>query len=188
MANSATRLLVLGVVRAHGTAHGYLVRSELVSWYADEWANVKWGSIYHSLRQMTREGLLTAREVESGRVDYTITKKGETEYFRSIREMLRSPEYTHDALGAALAFLPDLPRHEAIDLLEQRLELLTADHTEITDELLKVDTWDAPEHVRELVMLWGHDTASNIAWTREAIVRLENGAYTMADDRDPGKK
>lgn len=42
---STTRLLVLGVVAGHGTTHGYTVHSELVSWGADGWANVKWGSI-----------------------------------------------------------------------------------------------------------------------------------------------
>ncbi|OLT29722.1 hypothetical protein BJF83_10045 [Nocardiopsis sp. CNR-923] len=34
---SATRLLVLGVVRMHGRAHGYRVGRELMSWGADAW-------------------------------------------------------------------------------------------------------------------------------------------------------
>ena len=46
---SATRLLVLGVVRMFGRAHGYQVRRELLTWSADEWANVQPGSIYHAL-------------------------------------------------------------------------------------------------------------------------------------------
>ena len=47
---SATRLLVLGVVRGSGHMHGYRVGADLLSWGAGEWANVKWGSIYRALR------------------------------------------------------------------------------------------------------------------------------------------
>jgi DNA-binding PadR family transcriptional regulator len=55
---SATRLLVLGVVRMYGRAHGYQVRRELLTWSADKWANVQPGSIYHALKKMTAEDLL----------------------------------------------------------------------------------------------------------------------------------
>ena len=51
---SATRLLVLGVVRTHGQAHGYLVNAELESWGAEKWAGLKSGSIYQSLRQLAK--------------------------------------------------------------------------------------------------------------------------------------
>jgi hypothetical protein len=30
--------------------HGYRVGHDPLSWGAGEWANVKWGSIYHALR------------------------------------------------------------------------------------------------------------------------------------------
>ncbi len=60
---SATRLLVLGVVRKHGKAHGYQVRRELLTWSADKWANVAPGSIYHALKQMAKEGLLERVDV-----------------------------------------------------------------------------------------------------------------------------
>ncbi len=53
---SATRLLVLGVVRRYGRAHGYQVRRELLTWSADEWASVQPGSIYHALEKMTAVG------------------------------------------------------------------------------------------------------------------------------------
>src|ERR1700754_4752848 len=61
---SATRLLVLGVVRMHGRAHGYQVRRDLLTWSADKWANVAPGSIYHALKKMAREKLL--EEVHEG--------------------------------------------------------------------------------------------------------------------------
>jgi DNA-binding PadR family transcriptional regulator len=64
---SATRLLVLGIVRGYGRAHGYRVGNDLVSWGADEWANVKWGSIYHALRALTQSGFLLGQNDIPGR-------------------------------------------------------------------------------------------------------------------------
>ncbi len=56
---STTRLLILGVVRIFQPVHGYDVRRELLSWGADKWANVQPGSIYHAVRKMTEEELLS---------------------------------------------------------------------------------------------------------------------------------
>ena len=51
-------MLVLGVVRTFQPVHGYDVRRELVSWHAEEWAQVAPGSIYNALKSLTRDGLL----------------------------------------------------------------------------------------------------------------------------------
>ncbi len=34
---SVVRLLVLGIVRMHGRAHGYVVHRELLSWKVETW-------------------------------------------------------------------------------------------------------------------------------------------------------
>jgi DNA-binding PadR family transcriptional regulator len=57
---SATRLLVLGVVRIFQPVHGCSVRRELLTWKVDDWAHVKPGSIYNALRTLTKEGYLEA--------------------------------------------------------------------------------------------------------------------------------
>jgi hypothetical protein len=59
-------LLVLGVVRMYGRAHGYQVRRELLGWSADKWANVQPGSIYHALKKMTAKEQLEQVDVEPG--------------------------------------------------------------------------------------------------------------------------
>lgn len=107
---SATRLLVLGVVRSYGRAHGYVVLRDLCAWRAEEWANVKSGSIYHALRQLAKEGLLLATTVDKwpGRVDYEPTEAGEAEYLRLLGEALGRPDPHPDLLAAGLIFLNDL--------------------------------------------------------------------------------
>lgn len=62
---SSTQLLVLGVVRKSEPVHGYDVRRTLLTWRADEWANVNPGSIYHALKTLTRDGFV--RVAETGR-------------------------------------------------------------------------------------------------------------------------
>src|SRR3954447_14509251 len=114
---SATRLLVLGVVRGYGRAHGYLIGNDLLSWGADEWANVKWGSIYHALKQLTKSGFLREEWTVPGRTDYELTEQGEQEFQKLLRTALSKPEPKPDMLGAGLALLPALARQDAIKLL-----------------------------------------------------------------------
>ncbi|RCV51548.1 PadR family transcriptional regulator, partial [Marinitenerispora sediminis] len=176
---SATRLLVLGVVRRLGRAHGYLVRSELLSWGAEEWANVKWGSIYHALRQLTKEGLLASTEITEwpGRVDYEVTEAGDAEFLRLLRDALRGPDHRADILGAGLALLPALPRAEAVELLRARLAALEAQHEEVAARLERIATGGGDPHIRELPGLRMHGIDSAAEWTRGLIERLEAGSY-----------
>jgi DNA-binding PadR family transcriptional regulator len=178
---SATRLLVLGIVRGYGRAHGYRVGNDLLSWGADEWANVKWGSIYHALRALTQGGYLLDHNDIPGRTEYELTERGEAEFRRLLRDALRRPLPRPDFLGAALAMLPSLPRDEAISLLQERRAALEAARDKARAQ---VDALVDPPHVRELFGLWEHTAASAAEWTRGLIERLEAGAYPM--DGEPG--
>ncbi|WP_030106957.1 PadR family transcriptional regulator [Actinoalloteichus caeruleus] len=180
---SATRLLVLGVVRQCGTAHGYRVRAELVAWGAEEWANIKWGSLYHALRQFAKEGLMIATPAKDtpGRTDYSLTTSGETEFHRLLRDALRRPEHRPDTLGAALALLPALTREEAITLLTERLRTLETERTEKA-KLAELGTAPGTEHLRELPRLWEHTARGGIEWTQGLLHRLRSGTYAMTND------
>lgn len=186
---STTRLLVLGVVSGLGTAHGYAVHNELRSWGAHEWANVKWGSIYHALRQLAKEGKLEAMPADdgSGRVDYRITEEGERAFHDLIRKALSDAGPHADLLAAGLAFLTALPRAEAIGLLEQRLAALEKARDTMAPLVGSFDDWKEPgtEHVPELFGLWYENAVHAAEWTAGLIRRLKAGAYTMADDPRP---
>ena len=182
---SATRLLVLGVVRGYGRVHGYRVGADLQSWGAGEWANVKWGSIYHALRQATRAGLLRDHDDVPGRTDYELTERGEAEFGRLLRDALRHAQPRPDLLGAALALLPALTRDEALALLRERLTALEQRREKAQAQL---DGWTDPPHVRELFGLWETGAAAGVEWTRRLIGRLTDGAYAMAGEPgSPGR-
>ncbi len=182
---SAVRLLVLGVIRLRQPTYGYAVRQELLSWRAEEWTNVKPGSIHHALKQLTREGRLRALGTEAsdlgpGRTLFELTPDGEQEFFRLLENALGSVDM--EELGAGIALMDALPRARVI-------ELLTAQRrhtTEIRDGLLAMmpefpGRYEAP-HSPDLLELWSGVFAGFTDWTGRLVERLEAGEYRMADD------
>jgi DNA-binding PadR family transcriptional regulator len=182
---SATRLLVLGVVRGYGRAHGYLIGNDLLAWEADRWANVKWGSIYHALSALTRSGSLVDHAGPRGRTEYELTERGEAEFLGLLRGALRTPDPRPDRLGAALALLPALSRAEAVALLTERRDAV---EDACRDAERRRDAWTEPPHVRELYGRWAADAAADAEWCRGLIARLEQGEYPMAGEPgSPGR-
>lgn len=176
---SATRLLVLGVVRGYGRAHGYLIGHDLMSWGADVWANVKWGSIYHALKQGVKADFLSEDWTVPGRTEYELTEKGEFEFRRLLADAVRTPDPRPDMLAAGLALLPALTRDQALSLLEIRLSAVEAIRKEADGQLTG---WREPPHVRELYRLRVANAANDVAWTRGLIDRLNAGEYAMAGE------
>jgi DNA-binding PadR family transcriptional regulator len=187
---SATRLLVLGVVRQYGKAHGYQVRRELLTWSADKWANVQPGSIYHALKQMTKEGLLEQVETEPGaagpeRTGYQLTSEGELQFQILLARTLADADQDMVAqhnFAAAFTFLTALPRKRAISLLRHRITQLTGQHANLEDLLREGTDWGHPAHINEMYRLWLACTEATIGWTEDLVKRLEAGEYEMADD------
>ncbi|UGY92239.1 PadR family transcriptional regulator [Streptomyces gobiensis] len=186
---SAIRLLVLGAVRQHGRAHGYMVRNDLEFWGAHEWSNAKPGSIYHALKQLAKQGLLRAHDVAPStaggppRTEYELTDAGETEYLKLLRHALTAIDEKQDMLTSGVGFIVDLPREEAIALLKERVAALEDWRAEVTQHWTPEGS--TPEewgHIGEIMGLWVHTSDSGAEWTRGLIERLENGAYVMAGE------
>ncbi|MEY7973011.1 PadR family transcriptional regulator [Saccharomonospora xinjiangensis] len=186
---SAVRLLVLGVVRMHGMAHGYVVRRELLSWAADKWANVQPGSIYHALKKMNAEGLLAHVDTADGdrpdKVTYELTADGERYFDQQLATMLaevRQDPSANYAFAAAVAFLPALTRARATSLLEYRLTQLKGELANLDVALSEGENWGHPRHVSALYRLWRAHVEADTTWTRDLLDRLGAGEYVMADD------
>ncbi|AEY90788.1 transcriptional regulator [Streptomyces hygroscopicus subsp. jinggangensis 5008] len=188
---SAIRLLVLGAVRQHGRAHGYQVRNDLEYWGAHEWSNAKPGSIYHALKQMAKQGLLHAHEIAPStaggppRVEYEITDRGEDEFFRLLRESLVAYDQKMDLQSAAIGFLVELPRAEALELLRERIRRIGRWRTAVTEHYVPEDGPERLGHIGEIMNLWVHTADSDAAWTQGLIDRLEAGAYAFAGEGEP---
>lgn len=185
--SSATRLLVLGVVRISQPVHGYDVRRELLEWRVDTWAHVAPGSIYHQLRALVRDGLLEVTGVEQqggrpARTRYQLTPAGEARFFELLRAALSTVEASGMLLMAGLPFFPLLARDEVVELLERRAAVL--------DEVVagggpfgEVDP-DTPEHVAEIFALTTARLRADAGWARVLVERLRAGRYELADECD----
>lgn len=188
---STIRLLVLGAVRQHGRAHGYQVRNDLEYWGAHEWSNAKPGSIYHALKQMAKQGVLLAHEVAPStvggppRTEYELTDVGREEYFRLLREALASYGQKTDVLSAALGFIVDLPRAEAVALLRERLAKLAAWRGSVTEYYLPEGGPGELGHIGEIMNMWLHSAEAEAEWTRGLVARIEGGAYVFAGEGEP---
>jgi DNA-binding PadR family transcriptional regulator len=188
---SAIRLLVLGAVRQHGRAHGYQVRNDLEYWGAHEWSNAKPGSIYHALKQMAKQGLLHAHEIAPStaggppRTEYEITEKGTEEYFTLLRESLIAYDQRPDVLTAALGFMVDLDREEALELLEERVRGIEEWRKAVTEYYTPEDGPGQLGHIGEIMNFWVHSADTGGQWTRGLIERIRGGAYTFAGEGEP---
>ncbi|MGN5379663.1 PadR family transcriptional regulator [Streptomyces lasalocidi] len=188
---SAIRLLVLGAVRQHGRAHGYQVRGDLEYWGAHEWSHAKPGSIYHALKQMAKQGLLHAHEIAPStaggppRTEYEVTRQGTEEYFALLREALVTYDQRGDMKTAALGFMVDLPRAEAVQLLKERSRRIEAWRASVTEHYVPEGGTAQLGHIGEIMNMWVHTADSEDAWTRGLVERLENGAYTFAGEGEP---
>ncbi|NUQ99747.1 MAG: PadR family transcriptional regulator [Streptomyces sp.] len=188
---SAIRLLVLGAVRQHGRAHGYQVRGDLEYWGAHEWSNAKPGSIYHALKQMAKQGLLHAHEIAPStaggppRTEYEITDWGTEEFFRLLREALVARDRSIDMLSAAIGFMVDLERSEAVQLLRERLRSLAEWRDSVTENYVPEDGPEKLGHIGEIMNMWVHAADGEAAWTQGLIARIESGAYTFAGEGAP---
>ncbi|MFE1173414.1 PadR family transcriptional regulator [Streptomyces sp. NPDC058773] len=188
---SAIRLLVLGAVRQHGRAHGYQVRNDLEYWGAQDWSNAKPGSIYHALKQMAKQGLLRAHDIAPStaggppRTEYELTAAGETEYFALLRTALSQPDQKVDMLSAGIGFVVDLPRAEAVALLQERVRALQEWRTTVTGYYTPEGGTGQLGHIGEIMNMWVHSADSGAAWTRGLIERIEGGAYVFAGEGEP---
>jgi DNA-binding PadR family transcriptional regulator len=179
-------MLVLGVVKLVGEAHGYVVRRELKSWSADSWANVQPGSIYHALKSLAKDGLLEpvgTAESEEGpaRTTYRITAAGEHELQDLLHHALADATAGNDEVSAAVAMLNLVPRKQAVVLLKNRLAGLEGQLTPTRHGIDSMPEMGKPAHVSELFRLWLVHLEGQVRWTQELIERLEAGAYELSD-------
>jgi DNA-binding PadR family transcriptional regulator len=184
---SSTRLLILGVVRWFQPVHGYDVRRELLSWHADEWANVQPGSIYHALKKLAEEGLLHEVATEQvgarpARTTYEITPKGEEEFQDLLNRGWWDVKPVLDPFAMAFTFLPAMPRHLGAAALRHRAQQLRLMTESL--RLRKVVELDMEyaEHIAEFMELGIAKAEAEAEWCDRIADRLTKGELRASDD------
>ncbi|MDQ1910595.1 PadR family transcriptional regulator [Paenibacillus sp. GD4] len=123
-----TRLALLGLL-LNKSMHGYELQSMIEQSKMDQWANILSGSIYYALNKMEEEGLVAAESEERTgarvRKVYGITEAGRAQFKELLLQSLGA--YPHSAKSEftlSLAWLPQLPKEEALGVLRQNLAQL----------------------------------------------------------------
>lgn len=185
--------MILGLLRMAGPLHGYDVRRELLSWGSAEWANIQPGSIYHALRKMAEEGLLTEVATDQvgarpARITYEITPTGEDEFQTLLRSYWWRTETPKDPFLAAFSFVPSLPREEAVAGLRSRAKQLraTCDSLRASMESRWIQR-QKPTHVAWMFELWIARAEGEIAWCERVADRIESGVSYLPDEFEPGQ-
>jgi DNA-binding PadR family transcriptional regulator len=180
---SSTRLLVLGVVRIFQPVHGYDVRRELLSWRADQWANVAPGSIYGALKTLVKDGLLeiVGTDQVGGRPERTtfqLTDEGDKEFHSLLRKTWWAVEAPLDPLMPGVCFLPALPKDELISALEHRKQQVEGQLKHLAFVAAEIpDSPTTPNHVMELLRLSSARLGAETAWADALIAALRRGDY-----------
>lgn len=183
---TATKLLILASVRELGTGHGYQVRRALEERGVHLWANIQQGSIYHALRALHSDGLLSEAASSKGhtrgpaRTEYAMTEAGHEAFFDLLKKALSSHDVGISETIAGVGLMTELPRQQVIELLTQRVEHFAQWRAQVVDPY-EESSEDWLHHV-EAIRLWARTADSAIQWTRDLIGRLEQGEYTMADE------
>lgn len=191
--SSATRLLVLGVIRIMQPVHGYDVRRELLSWRLEELTNVKPGSIYGAIRTLRKDNCVAvhSRDTDESRPEktsYVITGEGEKEFQLLVREAWWTVRVSAQPLIPALTLMMFMPRAELVRALQSRMSRLESelDSTAFLRATIKdgADGSDGsiPEHVREVLDLHTGQVRAELEWSRGFQKRVRGGAYNFAGD------
>lgn len=178
---SATRLLILGVLRWMQPGHGYSIRRELESWRAEEWANIAYGSIYFALGKMADEGLIAVSETDQvgkrpARTTYIVTPAGEEEFQRLLRDYWWSYKPLIDPFVVAVSLMDQLPRDELIKALQHHIGLARLAIESYTFMIHSPALNDyKPRHVAEILRLMSARVEAEVRWAEEAIGKIERG-------------
>jgi len=109
--------------------HRYEIAAVMRERGKDRDMDIKWGSLYTVVQNLEKHGFLeiTGSERDGARPErtiYAITPAGRAEALDWIRELLSTPEPTHDPFVAGLGIAAALPPDEVIALLGERLDRL----------------------------------------------------------------
>lgn len=177
---SATRLLILGVVRIFQPVHGYDIRRELMTWRAEEWANVAYGSIYHALNQLSRDKFIEAAETSQvgkrpARTLYLLTREGEEEFQTLLRDHWWRPQKVVDPYMVAINFMSALPKDELLAALRQRAQVCRSGAEAVEFMVRPEAMGGAPRHVAELFRYNAAVWEAVGSWADQAADKVERG-------------
>ena len=124
--------------------HPYELAATMRDRHYDEFVRLNFGSLYHTVDVLERNGWVVPaeREKEGGRPErtiYRLTESGRDVLLQVVSEIVAQPRREYQHFSAGLMFMHHLQADEAVRHLEERAQALHAVSTKLTrllDELL----------------------------------------------------
>jgi DNA-binding PadR family transcriptional regulator len=160
--------------------HPYEIASLLRARGKEDDMEIKWGSLYTVVRNLTKHGFLEVVEsrregARPERTIYRITDAGRGELVDWTRELVAMPQPEHPRFKAGLSVLAALPPDEAARALRERLDELQraiADQRTSLAEHAEVPRLFLVEVEYELAV-----REAEAAWVRGLLDELDSGTF-----------
>jgi DNA-binding PadR family transcriptional regulator len=141
-------------------------------------------SLYQTISQLLREGLITFWETERQegfpeRTVYKLTEKGHQTALEWMREILSTPAQEFPEFPAAVSLLPLLTPEDALQQMERR-------EAKLTDQMASLDQELGMAGLPRLFVLEAEYMRSvldaELKWIRSIIADLRNGQLTWTQE------
>lgn len=177
-------LLVLGLL-LRGPQHGYELH-RIVRAHGELYTDLKKANLYHLLGRLAEQGYLDVRAERGAqgprgeRLIYALTDQGRAHFRELLGAVLSTYEPVHTGVDVAVVFLSQLPRGEALALLEVRRSVVATRRATAATELGDVAARGlvgslAADHLLSLM-------DAELAWIERALVRLRAEGWPADPD------
>src|SRR3954453_8884461 len=182
------RLFILGVLH-RGDFHPYEIRRRLEAAMVECYIDVDVGTLYYAVRQLEKDGLITAvaqeRVARGGmRTIYRVTPEGRAEFRDGLHRQFDADGQVSATLYGALLFLHLADRHVVEDRLRHRiarLDELIAKLKPIREQMTPVLSTGGAHLIGHLDQQRRHDRA----WLKALLADIE--ANGIRDVTDPAR-
>jgi DNA-binding PadR family transcriptional regulator len=152
--------------------HPYELAATMRERHHDEFIRLNFGSLYHTVDSLERDGWIVPAEKEKEgnrpeRTIYRLTDSGRNVLLQVVSEIIAQPRREYPYFAAGLMFMHHLDAATATQLLEQRAQALQAVITKLS-------------HILDEVLAGGH--------TRLALIELEHKIAMIGAERDWARK
>jgi DNA-binding PadR family transcriptional regulator len=159
--------------------HPYELAATMRARHYDEFVRLNFGSLYHTVEVLERDGLVVSAEREKEgrrpeRTIYRLTDAGRGVLLQTIGEIVSQPRREYQHFSAGLMFMHHLDARSAVVLLEQRAERLHAVVTKLSqllDELVATHSRLALIELEHKIVL----IAAERDWVRRIAKEITEG-------------
>ena len=125
--------------------HPYELAATMRERHHDEFIRLNFGTLYHTVEVLERNGLVVSveREKEGRRPErtiYELTEAGRDLLVKVVSEILARPTREYPNFAAGLMFMHHLEAHQAAQLLDERVAALAAKTEKLTRVMAELRT------------------------------------------------